>query len=169
MSLKYPPVTAIASASIRSKDWEDVVTAHMDDGFARTWRVQEKKVGRWSLKAGEGAVKVRSMTWEPGNDAVTYRLCTTQAVSVSACGNYGLVGSSTGHIRMYNMQSGQQRKTFSLDGVAPDKKKKLGKGAARAVNPGHSITGLASDSLNRILVASTLDGVLHVRTPWNGN
>jgi U3 small nucleolar RNA-associated protein 21 len=59
MSLKFQPITAIASSSTRSKDWEDVVTAHVDDRFARTWRVQEKKAGRWSFDVAEDNVKVR--------------------------------------------------------------------------------------------------------------
>jgi U3 small nucleolar RNA-associated protein 21 len=64
MSLKFQPITAIASSSTRSKDWEDVVTAHVDDAFARTWRVQEKKAGRWSFEVAEGNVKVRFRNWK---------------------------------------------------------------------------------------------------------
>lgn len=138
MSLKFQPITAMSSSSTRSKDWEDVVTAHVEDGFARTWRVQEKRAGRWSFDVADGTVK---------------------AVAVTACGNYGLAGSSTGHIKMWNMQSGQERKTFYLSG-APLLKLKAGK-ARKAVTPGKAVTGLATDSLNRTVVASTLDGVLH--------
>ncbi len=61
---------------------------------------------------------------------------------------------------MWNMQSGQERKTFYLSG-APLLKLKAGK-ARKAVTPGKAVTGLATDSLNRTVVASTLDGVLHV-------
>lgn len=57
-SLKFQPVLAMSSSSTRSKDWEDVVTAHMNDSYARTWRVQDKKTGRWSLDVQDGAVKV---------------------------------------------------------------------------------------------------------------
>ncbi len=58
MSLKFQPITAMSSSSTRSKDWEDVVTAHVEDGFARTWRVQEKRAGRWSFDVADGTVKV---------------------------------------------------------------------------------------------------------------
>jgi hypothetical protein len=58
MSLKFNPITAMASSSTRAKDWEDVITAHVEDGNARTWRVQDKRAGRWSLNVGDGTVKV---------------------------------------------------------------------------------------------------------------
>jgi hypothetical protein len=83
-----------------------------------------------------------------------------QAVTVTACGNFGLAGSSTGHIKLWNMQSGQERKTFYLGG-APPAKTKANK-ARKAVSPGKAVTGLATDGMNRTLVASTLDGALHV-------
>jgi U3 small nucleolar RNA-associated protein 21 len=61
---------------------------------------------------------------------------------------------------MWNMQSGQERKTFYLSGAAP--KTKGNKARSKAVVAGQTITGLATDGLNRILIASTLEGVLHV-------
>jgi U3 small nucleolar RNA-associated protein 21 len=84
-----------------------------------------------------------------------------QAVCVTACGNFGIAGSSTGQIKMWNMQSGQERKTFYLNG-APAPKAKGNKGRSKTLVPRQTITGLVTDSLNRILIASTLDGVLHV-------
>lgn len=57
-SLKAPPITAISSSATRSKDWEDVITAHADDAFARSWRVQEKRLGQWEFEVDEGVVQV---------------------------------------------------------------------------------------------------------------
>ncbi|WWC70746.1 uncharacterized protein I206_104697 [Kwoniella pini CBS 10737] len=152
--LKYPQITAISSSSIRSKDWEDVVTAHADDAVARTWRVQEKRLGPWTFEMDSGVA---------------------QAVTVTACGNFSLVGSSTGEIRMYNMQSGKERRSFSLSGSAPgDSKPKIiaqsktakAKATQQQAAEGvkktlEAITGLVSDALNRIVVASTLEGKLY--------
>lgn len=61
-SLKFQPILAISSSSTRSKDWEDVVTAHVNDSYARTWRVQDKKSGRWALDVQDGAVKVSALS-----------------------------------------------------------------------------------------------------------
>ncbi|KAJ9111344.1 hypothetical protein QFC19_001112 [Naganishia cerealis] len=140
-SLKFQPILAISSSSTRSKDWEDVVTAHVNDSFARTWRVQDKKAGRWALDVQDGAVKT---------------------VCVTACGNYAVAGSSTGQIRCWNLQSGHERKVFNLAGVSQPTQKSRNLARAKAVRVGKSITGLATDSLNRILIAATLDGSLNI-------
>lgn len=57
-NLKYSTITAISSSSTRSKDWEDVVTAHASDACARTWSVQNKKLGAWGFEVEEGAIQV---------------------------------------------------------------------------------------------------------------
>ena len=56
--LKYPLITAISSSSTRSKDWEDIVTAHAEDSIARTWRVQDKRLGAWAFELEDGVVQV---------------------------------------------------------------------------------------------------------------
>jgi len=100
-------------------------------------------------------------------------LIDSQAVCVTACGNFGLAGSSTGEIRMWNMQSGKERRSFSLTGPPPgDSKPKIiaaasGKGKTKskkllAEKSIQAITGLATDTLNNVVVASTLEGKLYV-------
>ena len=56
--LKLPTITSISSSSTRSKDWEDVLTAHSDDNSARTWRVLDQRIGAWSLEVELGAIQV---------------------------------------------------------------------------------------------------------------
>lgn len=153
--LKFPPITAISSSSMRSKDWEDVLTAHSEDAVARTWRVQEKRLGPWTFELEDGYA---------------------QSVCVTACGNFGFAGSSTGEIRMWNMQSGKERKSFALTGAAPGNSKpkiiSQSKGAVKTKvekaertkgnKSVQAITGLVTDALNTMVVASTLEGKLHV-------
>ncbi|TFY75072.1 hypothetical protein EWM64_g8940 [Hericium alpestre] len=71
-----------------------------------------------------------------------------QSVCMSTCRNFGFIGSSTGDIIMYNMQSGSQRRSFDL-GKRPGSRKER-----------RSMTGIATDTLNRTVIASTLDGTL---------
>jgi len=143
-SLKWSPIVRISSEVTRSKDWEDVVTMHEGDSYARSWRLQDKKAGRWALDVEDGAVS---------------------AVCTSACGNYALAGSSVGQIRMWNLQSGQERKTFQVNGV-PAPVSVMGKGkkgkVVKGKKSGSAITGLCTDALNNVLIASTLDGSLSV-------
>jgi len=139
-NLKFSPITALSFSSARSKDWEDVVTAHTDESFARTWSVLNKKLGRWTFgtvdQGKPGAVK---------------------AVCVSACGNFGIAGSSTGVVYMWNMQSGIKRKTFNI-GPAPSEIASRGFGTKRK---DRTIVGLATDTLDRVVVVCTLDGTLN--------
>ena len=75
---------------------------------------------------------------------------------MTACGNFGLAGSSTGLISMWNMQSGIKRKSFDVGPCPPEAQRFGGTKKERC------ITGLATDPLNRTVMASTLDGTINV-------
>lgn len=139
-TLKLPPVKQLAWSSARTKDWEDILTAHAHDPLAgvrvreetaRTWSGKDRKIGRWALSAGEGKV---------------------ESVCVSACGNFGLVGSSLGVVKMWNMQSGLERKTFVVPPPAASTSSSASAGVGRAVS------GISTDPLNRLVVVGTADG-----------
>jgi U3 small nucleolar RNA-associated protein 21 len=49
-SLKFPPIVAMSHSIGRAKDWDDIVTAHSDEGFARSWSLLNKKHGKHSFK-----------------------------------------------------------------------------------------------------------------------
>ena len=154
--LKLPPITAISSSSTRAKDWEDVLTAHADETSARTWRVLDSRIGAWNLEIEDGVI---------------------QAVCVTACGNFGLAGGSNGEIRMWNMQSGRERRTFALNGevrgdtkpgiiaAAKGTQKKVAKAPVKSTQ---AITGLVTDPLNTMVIASTLEGKLYVSEASRG-
>lgn len=74
---------------------------------------------------------------------------------------------------MWNMQSGKERRSFSLTGPPPgDSKPKIiaqanGKAKTKtkklaAEKSIQAVTGLATDTLNNLVVASTLEGKLYV-------
>jgi len=78
---------------------------------------------------------------------------------------------------MWNMQSGKERRSFALSGVAPVSKAKIigsskfakpqdaEKAKAKApIRSTKAITGLVTDALNTVVVASTLEGKLYVGT-----
>lgn len=130
-SLKLPAVTALSFSATRARDWDDLLTAHKDEGFARSWSVANLRVGNHTFVF-------------PETKGVAAGVVT--AVCVSACGNFGACGSATGQVAIWSMQSGLLRKAFALPPSAA--------GKSRAVS------GLASDALNTTLVVSTLDGTL---------
>ncbi|KAK7693776.1 hypothetical protein QCA50_003348 [Cerrena zonata] len=143
-SLKLPAITSISYSSTRSKDWDDILTTHTDEGFGRTWTMKDKRLGKYTFSAASESKKGPA----PGS---------AKAVWVTACGNFGLVASSTGVIHMYNMQSGARRKSFDLGPYPLDDPEQ----ASSKKKVERSVTGLASDALDRIVIASTLDGTIN--------
>lgn len=94
MREKFPEITCLASSQTREDDWENILTGHKDEVFARTWNSKSKRVGRHHLATIDGGV--------------------VKSVCISHCGNFGLVGSSNGGIGSYNLQSGMLRKKYVL-------------------------------------------------------
>ena len=62
---------------------------------------------------------------------------------------------------MWNMQSGIKRKTFALGACPPEVAARFYSGTVKRKD--RSISGLVTDSLNQVVIASTLDGTLNVR------
>lgn len=54
-SLKFPPIVGLAYSSARSKDWDDILTAHKQEVVARTWSVRDKKLGKWTMNLDEAS------------------------------------------------------------------------------------------------------------------
>lgn len=148
-SLKFPPITSISCSSTRSKDWDDVLTAHADEMCVRSWTVLNKRVGKHTFNSAESSKRK-----SPSG--------VVKCVCVTACGNFGLAGSSTGEIHMWNMQSGLKRKSFKV-GPCPqaviDRLELSSMTKPKASERG--ITGLASDALNRAVIATTSDGTVN--------
>jgi U3 small nucleolar RNA-associated protein 21 len=133
--------------------WESVVTGHKEDKYARTWFWGRKKAGRWAFETGDG-----------GN---------VRSVAISACGTFAVIGSESGGIDMFNLQSGLHRQRYPSK-LAPAQARKLKiqqiqafeEGAAVPVKkflPGmgkhtKAVTGLVVDSLNKNIISCSLDG-----------
>lgn len=120
--LKLPLVTTLAASPAKEKEWDNILTAHWNEPGVRSWNYQRKALGAHIMTPKDGS--------------------TTKTVAVSSCGNFGFVGSASGGIDMFNMQSGLFRRSYEEDG---HKK---------------SVTGLQSDRLNRTLISGSLDGLL---------
>lgn len=94
MREKFPPITSISMSVAREGQWENMLTTHKEETFARTWNSQYKRVGRHELKTVDGGI--------------------AKSICVSHCGNFALVGSSEGGIGVYNLQSGLLRRKYML-------------------------------------------------------
>jgi len=136
--IKLPRVTALAASEVREKDWCNVVTAHDGDASAYTWRLSHGALGehRLSPPPAQGEVYAAPVS----------------TVGVSSCGNFAVVGTSSGAIHRYNLQSGIHRGAY-LDGSGG-----VGEGLAHA----GSVAGVGVDSCNRTLVSAGFDGRVRV-------
>ncbi|TPX50362.1 hypothetical protein SeLEV6574_g00940 [Synchytrium endobioticum] len=94
--LKLPVITKFAASPAKEKEWNNIVSCHLNDHAARTWSYTRKAIGKNELPSLD-------------DSAVT-------AVAISHCGNFAFLGSSKGAVYKYNLQSGQHRKTFSKGG-----------------------------------------------------
>ncbi|GAA5969804.1 hypothetical protein JCM8115_005786 [Rhodotorula mucilaginosa] len=126
-SLKLPLITSLAYSTSRAREWDDVVSVSNDESLGRSWSVENKRLGKYTF-ATEGKATVSAVT---------------------ACGNFGLVGSQAGDVQLFNMQSGMKRKTFKVPNAGINDLR------------GRHVTGIAVDALNRNVVVSTLKGAIH--------
>ncbi|KAL4745078.1 hypothetical protein BDW72DRAFT_208513 [Aspergillus terricola var. indicus] len=127
------------TTSSNKTGWESIVTGHRGDKYARTWFWGKKKAGRWVFETGDGT--------------------DVKSVSISQCGTFAVVGSAGGSIRLFNMQSGQYRRSYPCQKTKYD----LGSDVRYSNKQAHTqhtkaVTGLAVDSLNRTVVSCGLDG-----------
>ncbi|RUS31073.1 Utp21 specific WD40 associated putative domain-containing protein [Jimgerdemannia flammicorona] len=98
--LKLPQVTYFSASKAKQKDWDNILTCHLNETAARTWSYQRKALGKHVLASkDQSQIKV---------------------VAISTCGNFGIIGSAAGGIDMFNMQSGLHRHTKAVTGLATD-------------------------------------------------
>lgn len=138
--------------------WESVVTAHRNDPVARTWFWGRKRAGRWAFQTGDGS--------------------NVSTVAISPCGTFALVGSVTGGVDMFNLQSGLHRQRFptkltpaqarqlkaqqlrQLDNAAQLQSRtqtRFAQGTGKHAGP---VTGIVVDSMNKLVVSCSLDGTV---------
>ena len=96
MQLKLPTITDFASEHARERDWDNVVTCHQGEVGVKTWSFQSKRIGKHTLKH-PSVEKVGGVA---------------KVVEISGCGNFALVGYTTGQVLKYNLQSGKCRGAF---------------------------------------------------------
>ncbi|CAJ1942734.1 unnamed protein product [Cylindrotheca closterium] len=102
--LLLPPVTSLASCETRSRDWGDLVTIHKDHAFAYVWS---------SKRGAQSGPILRQDGWNVSSMKVPPPVSEhATSVTLSSCGNYALVGTKSGVIYKYNVQSGNPRGTY---------------------------------------------------------
>nr|XP_030725761.1 WD repeat-containing protein 36 isoform X2 [Globicephala melas] len=131
MSVRLPPITKFAAEEARESDWDGIIACHQGKLSCSTWNYQRSTIGAYFLKPKE--LKKDDIT--------------ATAVDITSCGNFAVIGLSSGTVDVYNMQSGIHRGSFGKD--------QAHKGSVR---------GVAVDGLNQLTITTGSEGVLKF---WN--
>ncbi|XP_035583712.1 WD repeat-containing protein 36 isoform X2 [Zalophus californianus] len=131
MSVRLPPITKFAAEEARESDWDSIIACHQGKLSCSTWNYQKSTIGAYFLKPKE--LKKDDIT--------------ATAVDITSCGNFAVIGLSSGTVDVYNMQSGIHRGSFGED--------QAHKGSVR---------GVAVDGLNQLTITTGSEGLLKF---WN--
>ena len=103
--LKLPPISSMAWSEARERDWANVVTCHVGEPRAYTWRLKDGVLGE----------RVLVPPARVGPDGVVDNKSPVTAAAASACGNFATVGTANGDVHRFNLQSGAHRGAFKRD------------------------------------------------------
>uniref|UniRef100_A0A8C1RED1 WD repeat domain 36 n=1 Tax=Cyprinus carpio TaxID=7962 RepID=A0A8C1RED1_CYPCA len=129
---KLPAITTFASETARQSDWDGIIACHRGFLVTTTWSYQKGSIGAHKLEP-ERFNKNRSLNVH------------ATAVDITSCGNFAVIALSSGHIDVYNMQSGFHRGHYGKD--------KAHAGAVR---------GVSVDALNQLTVSVGADRLLKI-------
>ncbi|XP_051958098.1 WD repeat-containing protein 36 [Xyrauchen texanus] len=129
---KLPAITTFASETARQSDWDGIIACHRGFLLATSWNYQKGSIGTHKLEP-ERFNRNRSLNVH------------ATAVDISSCGNFAVIALSSGHIDMYNMQSGLHRGHYGED--------KAHAGPVR---------GVSVDALNQLTVSVGADHLLKI-------
>uniref|UniRef100_A0AAF5PLA3 Small-subunit processome Utp21 domain-containing protein n=3 Tax=Wuchereria bancrofti TaxID=6293 RepID=A0AAF5PLA3_WUCBA len=134
-SIKLKPIIEMDVGLAREAAWDNVMCRHIDTTPVTTWTTRKQALGTHCLLHKRFLTKPHLVS------------ACASAICISSCGNFGLIGYTTGHIDCFNLQSGHHRKTF----ICSKSDEKAHHSAVR---------GLALDTLNRQLVSAEHDGLI---------
>ncbi|XP_056393450.1 WD repeat-containing protein 36 [Hyla sarda] len=95
--LRLPPVVSFASETARQSDWDGIIACHRSKLSCTTWNFVRSTMGAYKLK--------------PPHLNKTKGVHAT-AVEITSCGNFVVIGLSTGNVDVYNIQSGIHRGSY---------------------------------------------------------
>lgn len=130
--IKLKPVIAFDFAEIRERDWCNVVTCHIDTPNAYVWRLQNFVIGEHVLT--------------PSTESRT----PVKACTISACGNFAVLGTEGGWIERFNLQSGVSRGSY------------VDISETRSCAHDGEVVGVACDATNSIMISAGYHGDVKV-------
>lgn len=119
--LKLPQINHLDIFETKTLKWDNILTSHLGQSFAKSWRLDRKVIGQNCLETSD-------------KSPISH-------ISISSCGNYGLLSSTSGNIDIFNIQSGIRRKTMNAFSNC-------------------SVLASFTDSTNSIIISLSKDGFI---------
>lgn len=126
-----PPIIEFTSETTREREWDSIAAIHSGAIETTTWSFHKSRIGAHCLVPNQYEDKKRQ-------DFKTETTCLT----LSHCGNFVLIGYSSGRVERFNIQSGIHRASY-------------GEPAHKA-----AVRGVACDNLNHLVVSGCSEGLL---------
>ncbi|CAF3726851.1 unnamed protein product [Adineta steineri] len=143
------PIIDLRCEVIKENDWDGIIAIHENRRRVSAWNYIRATRSQHRFEHERFATKVYH------NTEVLATCC-----DISPCGNFGIIGYSTGHIDMYNMQSGLYRGSFDdgpIQFAAKNPRKRL-KSSPYATAHSYPLCGVSFDSLNTRLISCDING-----------
>ncbi|XP_055905280.1 WD repeat-containing protein 36 [Eupeodes corollae] len=129
--LTMPPIIEFTTEMTREKEWDSIAAIHSGIIQTTTWSFSKGKMGDLRLVPQQFQNKNR-----------TDFSAQTTCLILTHCGNFVIIGYSSGDIERFNIQSGIHRASYG--------------------RPGHTkaVRGVACDNLNQFVVSGCSEGLL---------
>jgi len=131
--VRMPPIIDFTTDTTRDKEWDNIACVHRQQGLATTWSFGNCKMGELQL------------LHERFKQEMELRNAVATCICLTSCGNFVLLGYSSGHVDRFNIQSGIHRGTYE-----------------HGKNPAHKnpLRGVVTDSLNQQVVTGDSKGIV---------
>lgn len=133
--VRMHPITDFTIDTTKEQEWDNIACVHDQTTTVTTWSFGRQKMGD---------VQLRHPRFK--EDSV-WRQSVASCLCLSVCGNFALIGYTSGHVDKYNIQSGIFRGSFVSN-------------QTDAAHPGATIRGIVSDGLNQLVVTGCAQGLL---------
>lgn len=127
-----PPVSQFSFGLTREKDWNNIAAIHAGKSKVSLWSYYKSKMDDMFL------VPARCKEVKQSKPTCVY---------ITHCGNFVILGYSSGHIDRFNIQSGAHRGTYGENGQTAH----LG-----------GVRGVVADNLNQIVISGGSDQAVRV-------
>ena len=132
--VRMPPIVEFTSDTSKDREWDNIACVHRDLAVTTTWSYGHGKMGELQLLHDRFK-----------EDVNLKKSTTASCLTVTACGNFVLIGYTSGHVDKFNIQSGIHRGSYN-----------------HGDNPAHKnpVRGVATDGLNQQTVTADSKGIV---------